>query len=742
MRYQQVPTDAPADPPVYDDVEAQDNTQRASQDSLAREFELMDVEEAPRGNRSTWRTALRHKMNTVQTSVLDPLAEGYAHLGRQCEIQLSRLGNPLIVKRFVYVVLVALVVAAITGTGLLPHDDSRQSGSFSDRSLLLDFAKDAVDMRSMEENLEYLSSMEHTTGTAGDLALARYVQTYFKQKGLSVVEFMQSESLLNFPEKITLAVEGDEPWDLTQQFNPYSKDGEAEGGILYVNYGRASDYEQLQKEHVDVMDAICLIKFGQLAESEKMLLAQHYGCKAVLFTSETDAFPDSAERRSVGITQFYPGDPLTPGWSSGVDSTRIDTEMAPMPKIPSVSLTWNQAHKLWEKLNNGIDFPDFNSGDKSLSVKLVNRVVYKEDHAMWNVLGKFQGKEQPDKAMIIGAARDAACKGAVNPDTGTVVMLELINVLNKLMLKFNWQPLRTIYFISWDSSEYNFGGVTELIERNVQEMRREATVYLDLSDAIAGDNLEISTTSLLKTVLSQYQDEYKFTTKKWDTYKNSLPFMGQGIPVMDVGYRGTPYPQFTCDDTFENFKKMEIDPDFTKHLTLVEFLIKVTLNIIDDPLLPFDMETYEAELKDNVKALEEYAKVVRPEEQYNFQELHRSLLSVNHLSREIANWRKAWREIVDEDSGVEPSMLTVHRWNWNNRLNTLEKYFLDPDGLPGREWYKNAIFGPQLFKPENDENWWSFPSIRDAIFFGVDVQVQIDHVAQLLLDGTKYFIQG
>jgi hypothetical protein len=739
MRYQQVPTEVPGEPPLYDDVEAQ----RSSEDSLAREFEQMEMEEEPDSGSlgQRLRISLNSKVQSVRTKVLDPLAEGYAHLQRFWEVQLARLGNPLIVKRFVYVIVVAFIVYLIAATGLMPEDSSRQSGSFSDRDLLLNFAKDAIDLRSMEEHLEYFSSMEHTSGTAGDLSLARYVQKYFKEKGLRNSEFMESESLLNFPEKITLTT-SDEEWDLTQQFNPFSKEGEVKGGLLYVNYGRSTDYEKLEDGNIDVKEAICLMKYGGIPESEKMLIAEHSGCIGVLFTSETDSFPDSAERRAVAIPEFYTGDPLTPGWSSGVASERMDQSEVPLPKLPSASLTWNQAKQLWGKLDQGYKFDDFQSGDKSLQITLNNKVVYKENHAIWNVLGKIDGKEQSDKAMIIGAARDAPCKGAVNPGTGTAVMLEVIEVLNKLRVKFNWEPLRTIYFISWDSSEYNFGGVTELIERDIQEMRREATVYLDLSDAVAGDQLEITTTALLKTLLNEYQEEYKFSYKQFDSFKNSLPFMAQGIPVIDIGYRGTPYPEYTCDDTFEMFKKLDMDPAFERHRTLVSFIVTIVLHVIEDPLIPFDIVAYSDEININIAALQEYASKKQPDKKYNFEPLSSAIFSLRQLGRDMSNWEHAWREIVDEGAGLEPSMLTVHRWNWNNKLNLLEKYFLDGSGLPGRPWYKNTLFGPQFFKPEDDPYWFSFPGIRDAIFYGMEVQEQIDSVSKLIMDGCKSFVQG
>ncbi|ODV76108.1 Zn-dependent exopeptidase [Cyberlindnera jadinii NRRL Y-1542] len=748
MRYQEVSTDIPPgegelprDPPVYEDIEAQcddgtpSSSQRNSQDSLVREFEIMEMEDpgpAMLSLSQRWRSSFRSKVRAVRTNVLDPLAEGYSHCQRIWEMQLARLGNPLIVKRFVYVIAVAIVVFFVATSGFMPEDNSKQGGSFSDRSLLLDFAKSIVDLGAMEEHLEYLSSLEHISGTAGDLVLAKYIEKYFDQKELVFDGLEEMKTLSVFPESITLKFDQEE-WDLTHQFNFLSKDGEVENGIVYMNHGTVSDFAKLDESKVDYQGAICLMKYGRISESEKMLIAENKGCAAVLFTSESDAFPDSAERRGVGIPQFYPGDPHMEGWYTD-ETPHADFPDSRIPKIPSAVLTWNQAKKIWDKLSNGVKF-DFNSGDKTLRATFKNQIVTKQDHLSWNVNGEIIGKEQKDKVLVIGAARDAPCTGAVNPNTGTVILLELINVLYKLRTKFNWKPLRTIRFISLGGSQTNFDGAV------LHSTTSQSMFYLDLSEAIAGDDLEVTSSPLLESTLNLYKDEYNLQFKKWDKYSNALPFIGKGVPSMTVGYKGKKYPQYSCDDTFENFKSLQIDPQFEKHRDLLEFVLKIVLHLVDDPLIPFDMNDYEKELKEALAHLEDYAKKTQPAVNYEFNNMKTAISNLGQIGREMANWERAWKEIVDEDGGLEPSLLTVHRWNWNNKLSGLEKFFIGREGLPSRWWYKNYLFSPQMFNPEDDDLWWTFPSIRDALFFGQDAQLQIETVAQLIMDGVKHFIQ-
>lgn len=760
----------PTNPPAYEDGRNSDDNNRdagddddieqqlrGSQDSLAREIEEMEIEEPEsaarsRGSLSRARFAgqrLASEFNSKIISpvqrILDPVAEGYTFISRKFDAYISKIGNPLILKRFAYVIFISAIIYFITIAGLFPTDNSRQFGSFSDRDLLNNFIKDSIDLKSMEENLEYLSSIPHIAGTAGDLTLARYVESYYKEQNLKLVDFDELRTLLNFPNKTTLKY-GDETIDITEQFNPLSKDAKATGNLIYANYGRKLDFENLQNNKVHLEDSIAVIKYGKIPTSSQILLADTFGCKGVLFISETNDYPDSYERRSVAIPEFYLGDPLSPGWSSSQLPNRISMRDASIAKIPSAVLTRNQANPLLESLKSGVKFDDGQlSGDgTSYEVTLDNHVTFIQDHGIWNVLGKIEGKEQSDKALIIGAQRDAPCNGAIYPNTGTTVLLELVQVFMKLKRNFNWSPLRSIYFISFDASEYNFAGVSELIEGKTREIRKETTAYIDLSEAVAGDKLDVALNPIFKSLFSQYQEEYGLELHSLQEYKNYVPLMTEGVPIIDFGYKGLKYPKFTCADTFDEFRKIG-DKDFSKHARLVELVSKISLHIIEDPLIPFDVSEYVEGLNERFKDLQRYAHDVDAGNPLRFDALMEGILKFKRVGKELELWVKAWKDIVEEDGGNEPSLLSVHRWNWNSKLNQAEKLFIADAGLPKRRWYKNLIFGPQFWKPEEaDYEWWSYPSIRDAIFehdWNV-AQEEIERVGKALTEGASVFIQG
>ena len=45
-------------------------------------------------------------------------------------------------------------------------------------------------------------------------------------------------------------------------FNAYSVDGDVTGPLVYVNYGRPADYEELERRGVSVKGAIVIARYG------------------------------------------------------------------------------------------------------------------------------------------------------------------------------------------------------------------------------------------------------------------------------------------------------------------------------------------------------------------------------------------------------------------------------------------------------------------------------------------------
>ena len=108
--------------------------------------------------------------------------------------------------------------------------------------------------------------------------------------------------------------------------------------LVYVNYGRPEDYEELDRLGISVKGAIVIARYGESWRGIKPKVAAEHGAVGCLIYSdprddgycEGDVFPngpmrprDGVQRGSVMDMPVYPGDPLTPGVGATPDAKRL-----------------------------------------------------------------------------------------------------------------------------------------------------------------------------------------------------------------------------------------------------------------------------------------------------------------------------------------------------------------------------------------------------------------------------------
>lgn len=620
---------------------------------------------------------------------------------------LSRFGNPVVLKRFVYVGFVGILIYLVTSTGYFPQDDTKRAGSFSDRGMVNAFVDSNIDLRVMEQSLEYLSTMHHGVGTTGDLVQAQFIEQSFSRFGLKSLEVEKATGQVAFGNVSTLRVAGDE-LDLSAQYIPMSDDVDVEAGLVYAGHGSEDDLSGL-----DVDGKIVLVRFStQVAMNRQIVNAKQRGARALLFAPGSDEHPDSFERP----LNFY-----------------VET-------MPMVSLSSRQAQQVLGQLSGGKQFGAQAAGDGQLRAQLTI-ALHREQHRLWNVIGKIPGTEQVDKVLVVGSQRDSLCNGAVHPDSGMAVMLEMVDVLSRLSIEKNWKPLRSIYFVSFDGTEQNFVGAGKLLETNLFKM---GFSYLNLGDVL-GDELHVTANPLLNPCLDQYRAGHNFTlSNSFSQYRNYLPFIYDGVPAVDIGFQQDPaasqYPKFTCDDTFDYFSNHSVDPGFDKHRQMVSLATKVALSLVDDPLVPFDLVAFVEKLDEFYRDLQVYGKTMDPGNTLSYQPVITGMLRLKRLGYELNSWLKTWSDILNDNDGLEPSFLALHRWSWNSRMATFQKLFLQFD---------NLVFGPQRVEPLPTEKgerfeWWTFPTIRDAIAAQnwQEAQNKINELGELLSKAAVLFVQS
>jgi N-acetylated-alpha-linked acidic dipeptidase len=749
--------------------------------------------------------------------LVDPVAKLWHKVNGRIDAGLSKLGNPLMFKRLIYVIVVAIITFISISIGILPTDSGMGTGPFSghfhDHRQIRTYLQDAISADSIRDHVEYLSSMSHMAGTSGDFTLAKHVEGLFESYGLRTVEFNEEQVFLSAPntteDAMQLRLLGDDdqqplfdarlwegevyehPTDAQAQPRPFhalSAPGNGTGHVVYANYGTKDDFAYLKAQGVELAGAVVFMKYGKMTLGLKVHLAELEGAVGVVAFSEkaTNAkswpdgpdYPeDAVQRADVAMTAICPGDILTPGWSSSSSSSVIDYSAAHnVPKIPSIPVSWNNVKPFLVALkghgikvdgewaNNGMpDLEEWWTGDaNSPKAFIKNEPILKDRHSIWNVLGIIDGMEQYDKAIIIGAQRDSFCYGAVEPASGTAVLLELVRVFSLLNRQLGWTPLRSVYFASWDATEQNIAGSTEWVEYHVEQLRRDGLIYIDLDAAVSGTDIQVSGhpvfDGVIQNVLEHVSDPIKNSSSLADSWGDShvsafkdygdyLPFFCHaGIASIRVRFQDNEtdglFPRHSCFDTID-WIKQNADPEFRYHKALAEVIAFLVLKYSDEPVIPFNIAAYGDALHRYVKDLERYAKSM-PGFNDGLLNFGLLVLAADRMIQDsvvFSEWMKDWTVTVSDG---EPPMVSGHRWNWNSRMTNLDKNILERNGIPHRNWYKHVVFGPQLWHPTTgDYEWSTFPGVRDAIEEGdwVQAQAQINRAASLIGFACDKFVE-
>src|SRR5438270_5082638 len=345
------------------------------------------------------------------------------------------------------------------------------------------------DPKLAEEHLRILTQAPHIAGSPEDKATADYVASKFRAAGLET-EIVEYRVWFNYPLEISVDVtapagvkmhgptrehvDGDPYQDDPRVVTPYngmSPSGDIEGDVVYANYGSPEDFQKLEQMKVDVRGKIVLVRYGQNFRGVKAFVAQERGAAGVLIYSDPaddgwrrgDKYPQGpwrpdtgAQRGSIGYMFEFAGDPTTPGVASVTslpDSKRVPAEKSlQMPKIPTTPLSYADAWPILQHLG-GPDSPrdwqgalpfTYHVGPGPAKVKIHLKQDY-QFRTIWDVTGLVRGSEWPDEWVVAGNHRDAWVYGAVDPNSGTAVMVETAHGMGGVP-KAGWTRNRRLVF--------------------------------------------------------------------------------------------------------------------------------------------------------------------------------------------------------------------------------------------------------------------------------------------------------
>ncbi len=284
-------------------------------------------------------------------------------------------------------------------------------------------------------------------------------------------------------------------------YNAYSIDGDVTAPLVYVNYGRPEDYEQLDRLGISVRGAIVIARYGESWRGIKPKVAAEHGAVGCLIYSDpkddgyaTDAvFPngpmrpgDGVQRGSVLDMPVAPGDPLTPGVGATPSASRLALRDATtLTKIPVLPISYADAQPLLAALS-GPTVPEpwrgglpitYRIGPGRATVHL--KVAFNWDiKPLYDVIARIPGSMFPDEWVVRGNHHDAWVNGAADPASGMSVVLEEARALGELR-KRGWAPKRTIVYAAWDGEEPALLGSTEWVEAHADDLRQHAVAYIN-----------------------------------------------------------------------------------------------------------------------------------------------------------------------------------------------------------------------------------------------------------------------
>jgi N-acetylated-alpha-linked acidic dipeptidase len=171
-----------------------------------------------------------------------------------------------------------------------------------------------IDAKNIGEYMRVMAARPHHLGSPYGKQNADWILARFKEWGWDA-QIESYDVLFPTPKERVLELLGPKPFKATLQeppvtidptssqmaeqlpsFNAYSVDGDVTGPLVYVNYGRPSDYEELARRGVSVKGAIVIARYGQSWRGIKPDLLRS-SRRWVLCGRRVSRWPDAESRR-------------------------------------------------------------------------------------------------------------------------------------------------------------------------------------------------------------------------------------------------------------------------------------------------------------------------------------------------------------------------------------------------------------------------------------------------------------
>jgi N-acetylated-alpha-linked acidic dipeptidase len=611
-------------------------------------------------------------------------------------------------------------------------------------------------------NVEHakLTAEPHIAGSEADHRTAEYVLEQLRSYGLDA-EVESVDVTLSEPRELSIELLEPGKWVGPSRenvesdpvssnpknpigFNAYSATGDVQSSVVYANYGLPVDYVMLRDNGIKVEGKIVIARYGMCYRGVKARVAEENKAAALILYSDPDDDgyhagdvypvgpwrpPSGVERGSVLYDFIYPG---------------TTTDHQNQPRIPVMPLSYSDAEHILAAMNGpaapkqwqgGLPFT-YHLGPGAAKV-LMHVRMEENVRPVWNVVARIPGTESPKELVIAGNHRDAWAYGGVDPNSGTVALLEVGRSLGAL-LRSGWHPRRSILLCSWDAEEQDELGSTQWASRHEQELRDGAAAYLNLDAATSGKVFTASSTLSLKrfmreiamdvpdpqggSILDQAQAHYHRERNKISETETPVPvgikevsenfpvddlgggtdyvafYNHLGIPATDFAFRGD-YGQY--HSIFDNHEWMTRfgDPKFLYHIAAARYYGVEILRLAEADILPLNYVDYADAISSILVTLS-----TRDGATMRL-EWNSALLSTARMRKAALGAQRQIQSCLDRYRPSASFALV------NHMLVQVEQSFLDPSGLPGRPWYRQLMFAPGM---DNGYSAESMPGVRES----------------------------
>jgi N-acetylated-alpha-linked acidic dipeptidase len=392
---------------------------------------------------------------------------------------------------------------------------------------------------------------------------------------------------------------------------------------------------------------------------------------------------------------------------------------------------------------------------------------------VYDVIAKLPGKTYPDQWVIRGNHRDGWVMGAADPLSGHVAMMSEAKALGS-MVRSGWRPDRTIVYASWDGEEPGLLGSTEWAETHADELKRKAVLYIntdnngrgylyaggngELQRFITGVAADVADPQTGVPVLERgraailaghYLDPGEVRPSLLaDAKAGKLPLgpLGSGsdyssfaqhlgIPSLNLGFGGEDQSGGSYHSVYDSYYHVMHfdDPGLAYGAALSKVVGRLVLRSADAPRAPAHYSDLASDVSEYIDQIQKLATDQR-EKDRTLVDLRREgdfklsssptdpttappdegitplidMLALQNASDHLTRAAAAADGMLAHEDKLPPATQA----RINGALMTIDQLLLDPQGLPGRGWYKNLISAPGMLTGYGAK---TLPGVREAI---------------------------